>query len=232
MTELERSNRELEQFAYVASHDLQEPLRKVKNFTELLEIKYDGKLDEQADKYIRHITQGASRMQTLITDLLSFSRVATQGKPFETINMARVVKQAIENLELSIKESKAEIIYENLPSVSIDKSQMVQVMQNLLGNAIKFRKTDASPVIRLKAIERKNEWELSVRDNGIGFDMEYADKIFVVFQRLHNREDYPGTGIGLALCKKIIERHGGRIWVDSEPGDGTTFTITLPKTIK
>ncbi len=230
LTELERSNKELEQFAYIASHDLQEPLRKVKNFAELFAKKYTGSLDEKADQYISYMTSGADRMQNLILDLLNFSRVATRGKEFVITDLNEVVKRSVENLQYTIEENKANIICEKLPIIKADDSQMMQVFQNLISNAIKF-KSDKDPLIEIKAVDKKDHWQFSVNDNGIGFDMQYADRIFEVFQRLHSKEAYKGTGIGLAICKKIIERRKGKIWAESEIGKGTTFYMELPKII-
>ena len=227
LTELERSNTELEQFAYVASHDLQEPLRKIKNFAELLELLYKDQLDEKATKFIDYMVSGALRMQGLISDLLTFSRVSTEGKEKFKISLERVIKNTVDNLELSIEESKANIRYENLPEVYADETQMVQLFQNLLGNAIKFRKEE-SPEIQIESEKLDGEWHISVKDNGIGIDAEYQDRIFEVFQRLHTREEFPGTGIGLAVCKKIVERHGGRIWLESNNQEGSTFHFTIP----
>lgn len=228
LKELERSNKELEQFAYVASHDLQEPLRKVKNFAELFAKKYSGALDEKADQYIKYMTSGADRMQNLILDLLSFSRVATRGKEFVKTGLDDIVKKVEENLQLTIEETNAKIVYNDLPIVRVDESQITQVFQNLISNAIKF-KSDKKPIIKIEAKNKKNNWQISVTDNGIGMHMKYKERIFEVFQRLHTKEEYKGTGIGLAICKKIIERHQGKIWIDSKPGEGSTFYFTLPK---
>jgi light-regulated signal transduction histidine kinase (bacteriophytochrome) len=225
--ELARSNAELQQFAYIASHDLQEPLRKVKSFTQLLAEHYGGQLDEKADKYINYIVDGASRMQTLITDLLTYSRVSTKGNPFEPTSCDDVLDRAIDNLEFSIKETSATIVRDPLPTVMADAVQLVQLFQNLIGNAIKFH-GETVPRINISAQRQNAEWVFSVKDNGIGFDPQHAERIFAIFQRLHARDEYPGTGIGLAVCKRIIERHGGRIWAESAPGQGSTFRFTLP----
>jgi len=225
--ELARSNAELQQFAYIASHDLQEPLRKVKSFTQLLAEHYGGQLDEKADKYINYIVDGASRMQTLITDLLTYSRVSTKGNPFEPTSCDDVLDRAIDNLEFSIKETSATIVRDPLPTVMADAVQLVQLFQNLIGNAIKFH-GETVPRINISVQKQNAEWVFSVKDNGIGFDPQHAERIFVVFQRLHARDEYPGTGIGLAVCKRITERHGGRIWAESAPGQGSTFRFTLP----
>ncbi|MGC2197595.1 MAG: ATP-binding protein [Terriglobales bacterium] len=225
--ELARSNRDLEQFAYVASHDLQEPLRMVATYTQLLADRYQGKLDENADKYIHYAVEGALRMQTLVQDLLAFSRVGRQGTEFKLIKCNAVVETALQNLHSAIEESGAEIDCEPLPALVADGSQLVQVFQNLIGNAIKFRGASA-PVIRVRAEKMVREWTFSVADNGIGIAAEHAEIVFAIFKRLHTRAEYPGSGIGLAICQKIIERHGGRIWVESESGQGSTFKFALP----
>ena len=224
---LKRSNRELEQFAYVASHDLQEPLRMVSSFTQLLAKRYQGKLDKDADEFIAYIVAGAKRMQALINDLLTYSRVDTRGKSFEPIDSEAVFDQAIANLRVAIEEGEAVITHDPLPSLIADDSQIVQLFQNLLGNAIKFHGKEP-PRIHVSAKQKGNEWVFSFRDNGIGIAPEYFDRIFIIFQRLHGREEYPGTGTGLAICKKIVERHGGRIWVESAPSKGSTFYFTIP----
>lgn len=228
MEELKRSNADLEQFAYVASHDLQEPLRAVAGTVQLLQKRYGGQLDERADEFIRHAVEGASRMQTLINDLLVFSRVGTRGQPFRPVDMAGVLADAQANLTVAIRESKALISCDTLPTVIADRTQMIQLFQNLIANAIKFR-GERVPDIRIRAERQQSEWLFVVADNGIGLEAEYYERIFGVFQRLHTRREYPGTGIGLALCKKIVERHDGRIWVESQPGQGSTFYFTLPE---
>ena len=227
--ELERSNTELEQFAYVASHDLQEPLRKVASFTQLLERRYKGQLDERADQYIAFAVDGAKRMQVLINDLLSFSRVGRLTREHVELSAGDLVEQALANLSVVIEETGATVtVAEDMPRVDVDQSLMVGVFQNLIGNAIKFRE-EAPPEIAIDVRDGGEEWEFSVADNGIGIEPEYADRIFVIFQRLHPKDAYPGTGIGLAMCRKIIEYHGGRIWLDTERSGGTTFRFTLPK---
>ncbi len=226
MAQLNRSNKELEQFAYVASHDLQEPLRMVSSFVQLLGDRYRDQLDDKAQKYIHYAVDGAARMQILIQELLAFSRVSTRGLEFTEIDSLRILAEAEDNLRTAIEESGARISHDRLPIVSGDKAQLVQVFQNLLGNAIKFCR-DRSPVIHVGATRRGDSWQFAVRDNGIGIDKQYAEKIFVIFQRLHTREEYPGTGIGLALCRRIVERHGGTIWFESEEGSGSTFFFTL-----
>ena len=229
LVDLERSNKELEQFAYVASHDLQEPLRMVSSYTQLLAQKYEGQLDEKAKKYIDYAVDGAVRMQGLINDLLTFSRVNTRGGTLETVDSHSALGEALRNLSATIQESAALVINDNLPNIKADYSQLIQLFQNLVGNAIKFRNADSPPRIQITASDQGCEWCFSVKDNGIGIDAEYADKVFVIFQRLHTRREYPGTGIGLAICKRIVERHHGRIWFESEPGNGSIFHFTLPK---
>ena len=228
LIEVERSNQELEQFAYVASHDLQEPLRMVSSYTQLLAQRYEDQLDDKAKKFIGYAVDGAVRMQRLINDLLAYSRVSSQGKDFETIDAHAVLGEALRNLAAAIKENQALIINEDLPTVRADATQLCQLFQNLIANAIKFKGADL-PRIYIAASDLGHEWCFTVQDNGIGIEEQYADKVFVLFQRLHTRLEYPGTGIGLAICKRIVERHGGRIWFDSEPGKGTTFSFTLPK---
>ena len=225
--DLKRSNQELEQFAYVASHDLQEPLRAVTSYTQLLAQRYQGNLDEKADKYINYIVDGATRMQQLINDLLAYSRLGTQGKKFELADCNAAVQQSLRNLQIAIAEKKAVITCDEMPTVMADESQLVQLFQNLIANSIKFCRQDI-PLIDIAARRRENEWLFYVRDNGIGIDPEYADRIFIIFGRLHGRREYPGTGIGLAMCKRIVERHGGRIWVESQEGKGATFYFTIP----
>lgn len=226
VAELRRSNQELEQFAYVASHDLQEPLRKIASFCNLLESRYAEQLDERAGTYLHYIVDGAMRMQALVNDLLLYSRVTTRGREFAPTDMNEVLQEALTNLELAIAENDADITYDPLPRVHADARQLVRVLQNVIGNAIKYR-GEESPRIHVAAAEENKEWVFSVRDNGIGIAPEYAERIFVIFQRLHTREEYGGTGIGLAVCKKIIERHAGRIWVESAAGSGATFKFSL-----
>lgn len=225
---LERSNRELEQFAYVASHDLQEPLRMVSSYTQLLAQRYEGQLDEKAQKYINYAVDGAVRMQRLINDLLLYSRVSSQGSTFKAIDSHSALGEALRSLATAIEENRALVVNDNLPMVRADASQLAQLFQNLIGNAIKFRGSDL-PRIRVSAADLGPEWRFSVQDNGIGIEAQYAEKVFVIFQRLHTMREYPGTGIGLAVCKRIVERHGGRIWFESEVGRGTAFHFTLPK---
>ena len=225
--DLKRSNEELEQFAYVASHDLQEPLRAVTSYTQLLAQRYQGNLDDRADKYIHYIVDGATRMQQLINDLLAYSRLGTRGQEFEQADCNAVVKQTMCNLQIAIAETKAVITCDAMPTVMADEFQLVQLFQNLVANSIKFCRQDI-PLIHIAACRQESEWVFSVRDNGIGIDPQYADRIFIIFQRLHGRRQYSGTGIGLAMCKRIVERHGGRIWVESQEGKGATFYFTIP----
>lgn len=227
LVELKCSNVELEQFAYAASHDLQEPLRMVASYVQLLERRYKGKLDVDADDFIVYAVDGATRMQTLINDLLTYSRVGTRGKPFEPTNCSAIIDQTLANLEMAIEKSGSVVTQDVLPTVMADASQLVQLFQNLIGNAIKFR-GEEPPRVHVSAKQKENEWVFSVQDNGMGIDSQYAERIFQVFQRLHTRAEYPGTGIGLAVCRRIVERHGGRIWVESEPGKGSTFYFTMP----
>ncbi|HEX2865559.1 MAG TPA: PAS domain S-box protein [Ignavibacteriales bacterium] len=227
MKELERSNKELEQFAYVASHDMKEPLRMVSSYLQLLAQKYQGRLDKNADDYIGYAVDGALRMSKLINDLLAYSRVSTKKRELTTVNLLEVVEDALGDLEVLITESRAVVIYKDLPTVKADILQMKQLFQNLIQNALKFRKSEGIKV-EIDARKMGPEWIINVTDNGIGIDPEYYDRIFVIFQRLHGKDKYSGTGIGLALCKKIVERHGGRIWVESEPGRGSAFYFTLP----
>ena len=244
--ELARSNADLEQFAYVASHDLQEPLRMVTSYLQILEQRYKNKLDANADQFITYAVDGARRMQTLINDLLNYSRLSSRGQPFMLVDCNVVLEGAIANLQLAIAESKAVVTHETLPQVMADATQLTQVFQNLIANAIKFCQNQ-QPRIHigvakgdtnldgesLNVIPSADEWLFWVHDNGIGLESQYAERIFIIFQRLHGRDKYPGTGIGLAICKKIIERHGGRIWVESKPGQGSTFYFTIPdRTLK
>jgi PAS domain S-box-containing protein len=224
--ELARSNAELERFAYVASHDLQEPLRMVASYTQLLGRRYKGKLDGAADEFIGFAVDGANRMQALINDLLTFSRVGTRAGQLAHASLEKPFASAIANLKAAIDESAATVTHDPLPALAIDAHQMVQLFQNLIGNAIKFRST-APPVIQVSAQPDGADWRFCVRDNGIGISSEFFDRLFVLFQRLHTRAEYPGNGIGLAICKKIVERHGGRIWVEAEPGAGTAMWFTL-----
>ncbi|WP_354698379.1 hypothetical protein DSM112329_04053 [Paraconexibacter sp. AEG42_29] len=230
--DLERSNTELEQFAYVASHDLQEPLRKVASFTQMLQRRYEGQLDEKADQYIFFAVDGAKRMQELINDLLAFSRVGRVVRDHQAVPLGTVVDRALTDLTGAIEASAAQVtVTGETPMVRVDPGLMALVFQNLIGNAIKFREEDVVPQITVTTTVRGSELEVAIHDEGIGIDDEYADRIFVIFQRLHPKERYGGTGIGLAMCRKIVEYHGGRIWLDTgseAPAAGTTFRFTLP----
>jgi light-regulated signal transduction histidine kinase (bacteriophytochrome) len=225
--ELRRSNAELEQFAYVASHDLQEPLRMVASYTQLLAKRYKGRLDADADEFIGFAVDGANRMQRLIQDLLAYSRVTTKQRELRLTSAEAALTRALANLRQAMAESGAVVTHDPLPDVVADETQLSQVFQNLVGNAIKYR-GDAPPRVHVGVQRRDQEWVVSVRDNGIGIDPKYFERIFLLFQRLHGREHYEGTGIGLTIARKIIERHGGRIWVESQPGHGACFTFTLP----
>jgi len=225
--ELARSNAELEQFAYIASHDLQEPLRTVGSFVELLARRYRGKLDEDADDFIEFIVDGAARMQRLIENLLAYSRVTTKGREFQPADCTAALGQAVVNLQLAIQQSGAVVTNDDLPTVMADEAQLVQLFQNLVDNAIKFRREEP-PRVHVSAEQGEGEWVFRVRDNGIGIDPGFFHRIFQMLQRWHGRGDYPGAGIGLALCKKIAERHGGRIWVESKLGKGSTFSFAIP----
>ncbi|HTL59537.1 MAG TPA: ATP-binding protein [Candidatus Limnocylindrales bacterium] len=224
---LQRSNTDLEQFAYVASHDLFEPLRMVTSYLQLFRQQYKELVDKQGKEFIEFALEGAKRMEALIHDLLAYSRVDMRGRAFEPTDCEQAFNAAVTNLKIALQESAASITHSPLPRVLADKIQLTQVFQNLIGNALKFR-GDRPPQITVAAVRQENEWIFSVRDNGIGIDSKDFNRIFVIFQRLHTRQEYAGTGIGLALCKKIIERHGGRIWVESSPGQGSSFYFALP----
>jgi PAS domain S-box-containing protein len=225
--EIKRSNADLEQFAYVASHDLQEPLRMVSSYTQLLARRYEGKLDKEADEFIRFAVDGASRMQLLINDLLQYSRVGRRGKEPQPSDSGAVLERALQNLKLTIEDNEGSVTYDLLPVVMADDRQLEQLFQNLVGNAIKYHGTEP-PRVHISAECSDGWWTFAVKDNGIGIEPQYHERIFQVFQRLHTRKEYSGTGIGLAVCARIVERHGGRIWVESEPGKGSTFMFTLP----
>jgi two-component system sensor histidine kinase/response regulator len=225
---LQRSNAELEQLAYVASHDMQEPLRMIASYLQLVEQRYQDKLDADGREFIGYAVDGAKRMQVLINDLLTYSRVGTKARPFEPVSLQAVVETALTHLRIAIGETGARVdVAGPLPQVRGDVTQLVQLMQNLIANAIKFHGS-APPEVRVDCTDEGAAWRVCVRDNGIGIEPAYFERIFVLFQRLHGRGAYPGTGIGLALCKRIVERHGGRIWVESTPGQGSVFCFTLP----
>jgi light-regulated signal transduction histidine kinase (bacteriophytochrome) len=226
--ELARSNAELEQFAYVASHDLQEPLRMVSSFTQLLAKRYKGRLDPDADEFINYAVDGATRMQQLIKELLAYCRVGTESQAFIPVDCEEVLARVLIDLRVAIEESRAEVTHGPLPTVPGNHLHLAQLFQNLISNAIKYR-AEAPPRIHVSATVEGGHWKLSVLDNGIGFGPEAADQIFLLFGRLHAADQHPGTGIGLAICKKIVELHGGRIWAESQPGQGTTFHFTLAK---
>ncbi|MFF0274611.1 ATP-binding protein [Streptomyces sp. NPDC094447] len=229
--DLHRSNAELEQFAYVASHDLQEPLRKVSSFTQLLQRRYGGKLDERADQYIDYAVDGANRMQVLINDLLDFSRVGRVHRELESVDLEAVHERTLSSLSVSIEETGATVTHDPLPSLTADSTQLGMLWQNLIGNAVKFHRPDTAPRIHVSAEQDGDLWRFAVTDNGIGIAPEYAEKVFVIFQRLHTKDAYKGSGIGLAMCKKIVEFHGGTIAVDTEYQDGAriTFTLSTPR---
>jgi chemotaxis family two-component system sensor kinase Cph1 len=226
--DLERSNAELKKFAYVASHDLQEPLNQVANYVQLLEMRYDEALDQDAKEFIGFAVEGVGLMQTLIDDVLVYSKVDLKGIERELTEVGTALGQALNNLRGRIAETEASITFDPMPTIVADGTQLMQLFQNLLGNAIKFRKQDTTPRIHIGVQRQEDAWLFSVKDNGIGLDPQFADRIFVIFQRLHTRDEYPGSGMGLAICKKIVECHRGRIWVESELGEGATFYFTIP----
>jgi len=226
-TMLRRSNEELQQFAYVASHDLQEPLRMVTSYLQILDNRYSDKLDSDAREFIAFAVDGATRMKALINDLLAYSRVEGEEKVFEEFDVQFALNKALSNLALKIEDSGAVITYDAMPRIKADPMQIAQLFQNLIGNAIKFQNGKV-PEVHIGVERQKDEWQFAIRDNGIGISPEYQERIFVIFQRLHRKDEYPGTGIGLAICKKVVERHGGRIWLESKLGEGTTFYFTLP----
>ena len=225
--ELERSNKDLVQFAYVASHDLRAPVRAIKSFSQILERDYRDKLDEEANECLDFIVTGAGRLETLINDLLAYSRVDTQGKAFVPVDTSEVLDQVVGDLRLDIEDSQAEITRDALPVVVADASQMTQLFQNLISNAIKFQGPEP-PKVHVAARKEDDGWIFSVKDNGIGIEAQHTERIFAMFQRLHTQDEYPGTGMGSAICKKIVERHGGNIWVQSEVGMGSTFYFSIP----
>jgi len=225
---LERSNIELQQFAYIASHDLQSPLRSISGFVQLLKLEYEGKFDEQADEWIRRTVQAIAQMQTMIRDVLAYSRVDSRSRPFAPTPFLDVFNDAMALLKSSIDDAGGQVICSVLPVVMGDRSQLVQLMQNLIGNGLKYH-GDKPPHVHVSAEHNGNEWIFSVRDNGIGIDPKYSERIFEIFKRLHDQREYPGTGIGLAVCRRVVTRHGGRIWLESEPGPGSVFRFTLPE---
>ena len=228
MADIQRSNKELEQFAYVASHDLQEPLRMVASYMQLLQRRYKDKFDNDANDFINYAVDGSKRMQELIHDLLAYSRVGLPGREFEQIDIETVLDRAIRNLGMSIKDSGAVVTHDSMPTMFADGIQITQLFQNLISNSIKYY-NEAPPRIHISAKQNKKAVTFSVSDNGIGIDPQYYERIFTIFQRLHSKEKYSGTGIGLAICKKIVERHHGKIWVESLPGEGSTFYFTIPE---
>jgi len=228
--QLSRSNAELEQFAYVASHDLQEPLRMIASYTQLILRRYGDRFDGDAREFMDFIVDGATRMKQLIEDLLAYSRVGTHGKAFRPTDSGAAVQKALANLRAAIESSTGTVTHDPLPTINADEFQLVQLFQNLIGNALKFKGTE-TPRVHISVNEQADTWTFGVKDNGIGIDGEYFDRIFMVFQRLHSRTDYPGTGIGLAICKKVVDRHGGRLWIESGVGSGSTFWFTVPKKV-
>jgi light-regulated signal transduction histidine kinase (bacteriophytochrome) len=225
--ELKIKNQELEQFAYVASHDLQEPLRMIASFTQLLAKRYYDKIDADANEYINFALEGTQRMQALINDLLDYSRVGRRNNPDNILNLEEVIEAVLHNLSTKIEETHALVTYDDMPMAKGDRTQTIQLFQNLVANALKFRKEHERPIIHIGIQEKDGLWQICIQDNGIGFEMEHYERIFNIFQRLHTREEFPGTGIGLALCKKIVESHGGSIWATSVPGKGSTFYFTM-----
>ncbi|MEO0685762.1 MAG: ATP-binding protein, partial [Cyanobacteria bacterium J06649_11] len=225
--DLERSNAELKKFAYVASHDLQEPLNQVANYVQLIEMRYQNALDEDANEFIGYVVGGVSLMQTLIDDVLAYSKVDMQNIEFAPISAEKALEKALNNLSTRIEQTAAKITHDELPTVMADSTQIMQLFQNLIGNAIKFR-SEKQPEIHISVSRSEEEWLFSVSDNGIGIEPRFSDRIFVIFQRLHTRDEYPGTGMGLAICKKIAECHRGNIWVESQLGEGATFNFTIP----
>lgn len=228
---LEDQNKDLEQIVYIASHDLQEPLRTISNFTDLLRDKFKETMDDESKLYIDFVLSASSKMQNLIRDLLDISRVG-KNSTFTQIDSNKIVKEVVALLDASIKESKAQIIFSDLPIIFGKETEIRQLFQNLISNAIKFRKKNLAPEIHITSEERENEFEFAIRDNGIGIEEKYFDRLFVLFQRLHSNDDYPGSGIGLATCRKIVTLHHGRIWVESKPGIGSTFYFTIQKSNK
>jgi PAS domain S-box-containing protein len=225
---LTESNTALEQFAYVASHDLQEPLRTMRTYAQLVAAKYRGKLDADGDKFLDFIVNAAARMSSLVNDLLAYARLATEIERPSSIALDEDLEAALTHLDLAIKESEATVTHDPLPTLAVDRGQMVRLFQNLIGNAVKYRKPDEAPKVHISAEQKGSEWVISVCDNGIGFDPQFAAAIFLPFKRLHSTESYPGTGVGLFICRRILQAQGGRIWAESAPGEGATFFFTLP----
>jgi signal transduction histidine kinase len=224
---LEHSNQSLEEFAYVASHDLQEPLRAISGFTQLLQERYAGKFDAEADEFMGYIIDGTRRMKNLIDDVLQYSRVTTHGRPLVPVDLMAVVRRAAQNLQATLAASSSEVVFDNLPEVEGDATQLIQLVQNLIANGVKYNQSRPPRVEITAKRNDESDWVISVRDNGIGIDPKYQDRIFRIFARLHTREEFGGTGIGLALSRRILERHGGRIWVESVEDQGATFSFTL-----
>jgi PAS domain S-box-containing protein len=225
---LTESNSALEQFAYVASHDLQEPLRTMGAYSQLLQNQYKGKLDAEADLFLNFIQSASARMSTLVRDLLAYASLTTEEERPSSIALDEDLEAALTHLDQAIKESGAAVTHDPLPVLPVDRGQMVRLFQNLIGNAVKYRKPDQSPKVHISAEQKGAEWVISIRDNGIGFAPEHASTIFAPFKRLHTAQEYPGTGVGLAICRRIVQAQGGRIWAESQPGEGTTFSFTLP----
>jgi light-regulated signal transduction histidine kinase (bacteriophytochrome) len=225
---LSESNAALEQFAYVASHDLQEPLRTMSSFAQLLTKKYDGKLDSEADRYLAFIMGASQRMSDLVRDLLEYARAATEEERPSSVALDEDLEAALTHLTQAVEESGASVTHDPMPTIQVDRGQMVRLFQNLIGNALKYRKPNQPPKIHVSAEQTGREWVITIEDNGIGFDPEYASTIFMPFKRLHQVAEYPGSGVGLAICKRIVEAHGGRIWAESKPGEGASFRFTLP----
>jgi PAS domain S-box-containing protein len=225
---LTESNSALEQFAYVASHDLQEPLRTMSAYSQLLQQRYRGKLDEEADTFLGFILSASGRMSTLVQDLLAYARQTTEEERPSSIALDEDLEAALTHLDQAIKECEASITHDPLPTLQVDRGQMVRLFQNLIGNAVKYRKPDHHPKVHISAEQNGSEWIISIRDDGIGFAPEHASTIFAPFKRLHTSQEYPGTGVGLAICRRIVQAQGGRIWAESQPGEGTTFSFTLP----
>ncbi|MGZ4035178.1 MAG: sensor histidine kinase, partial [Bacteroidia bacterium] len=227
---LKAANAELANFAYIASHDLQEPLRTIVNYVDLFQKKYSEKLDKKSDEYLRYISEATVRMRTLINDLLEYSRIGRLDSEIASIDCNKLLQTVLRDLSVAIKESNSKIKVEKLPVIIGYPTEMKSLFQNLISNAIKFRKPDKDTIVTVTAQAKDNDWLFAVKDNGIGMDKKYHNRIFTIFQRLHTQKEYPGTGIGLAQSKKIVELHKGKIWVESEPGQGSTFYFTIPKT--